>query len=47
MDNHRNQVPTGDGPAETKLPWVSPAVLDMGSMRQMTLLQGPTIPVEF
>lgn len=46
MENDRAQVPAANGSAETKLPWLSPAVLDMGSMRELTLLQGGTIPIE-
>lgn len=38
MDNDRGPVPTAS--AEIKRSWMSPVVLDLGGMRQLTLLQG-------
>jgi hypothetical protein len=42
MDIDRSPTPAVPGPAARKRTWVSPAVLELGSMRQLTLLQGPS-----
>lgn len=39
MDNDRTLAPSGAASAEAKRSWISPAVLDLGGMRQLTLLQ--------
>jgi hypothetical protein len=43
MDIDLTHAPSGAASAEPKRSWISPAVLDLGSMRQLTLLQGVTI----
>jgi hypothetical protein len=43
MEIDRPDTPTLPGPAAPKRSWVTPAVLELGSMRQLTLLQGGSI----
>ncbi len=38
MDIDHTLAPVGAASAEPKRSWISPAVLDLGSMRQLTLL---------
>jgi hypothetical protein len=40
MDIDRTHAPAGAASAEPKRSWISPAVLDLGGMRDLTLLQG-------
>jgi hypothetical protein len=42
MDIDRTHAPAGAASAEPKRSWISPAVMDLGAMRQLTLLQGPS-----
>jgi hypothetical protein len=46
MDIDRTHAPAGAASAEPKRSWISPAVQDLGAMRQLTLLQGPTFECE-
>lgn len=39
MDIDRTLAPAGAASAEPKRSWISPAVLDLGAMRELTLLQ--------
>jgi hypothetical protein len=39
MDTDRTLAPSGAASAEPKRNWISPAVLDLGGMRDLTLLQ--------
>ena len=45
MENDHGFRPASTGSAETKRPWIAPVVVDLGGMRQLTLLQGGTIPI--
>ncbi len=45
MDIDSTLAPSGAASAEPKRSWISPAVLDLGSMRQLTLLLQDSIPV--
>jgi|GEM_PF-6317877 len=40
MDIDRSLAPTATGPAAPKRSWISPAVQQLGAMRELTLLQG-------
>jgi hypothetical protein len=40
MDIDRSVLPAGRGPVKPKRIWISPAVVDLGAMRELTLLQG-------
>lgn len=40
MEIDRPLTPAVPGPAAPRRSWVAPAVLELGSMRQLTLLQG-------
>jgi hypothetical protein len=40
MNTDRSIAPADTRPAAPKRTWVSPVVLDMGAMRELTLLQG-------
>lgn len=40
MDNDRGLVPADTASEGIKRSWMSPVVLDLGGMRQLTLLQG-------
>lgn len=42
MDIDHTPTPTIASPDASKRRWVSPAVLGMGNMRELTLLQGPS-----
>jgi hypothetical protein len=42
MDIDRSLAPAETRPAAPKRSWVSPVVADMGAMRDLTLLQGPS-----
>lgn len=42
MDTDCPPAPSGAASAEPKRSWISPAVLELGGMRQLTLLQGGT-----
>jgi hypothetical protein len=42
MDTDRSLAPADTRPAAPKRTWVSPVVADMGAMRELTLLQGPS-----
>ena len=44
MENDRGLRSAVTGSPETKRSWIAPAVLDLGAMRELTLLQGPSIP---
>jgi hypothetical protein len=40
MDIDRSVVPARSGLVKPKRIWISPAVVDLGAMRELTLLQG-------
>jgi hypothetical protein len=44
MDMDRSLMLAETGPAEPKRRWIAPIVQELGAMRQLTLLQGITIP---
>lgn len=40
MDIDRSGVPAGFGSAQPKRSWISPTVVNLGFLRELTLLQG-------